>query len=185
MTPDEILAVSRRAICLHTEAEVEDAINVLAARVSTALSDRNPLLLCLMNGGLVFAGKLLTRLDFPLQIDYLHATRYRNNTHGSELDWHRLPMLSMNGRDVLIIDDILDEGKTLAAVIEHCRAQRAASVLTAVLVDKFHERKVSNICADFVGLTVEDRYLYGYGMDYRGYLRNAAGIYAVDPVDCD
>ena len=185
MTTDEILAVSRRAICLHTEAEVEDAINVLAARVSTALSDRNPLLLCLMNGGLVFAGKLLTRLDFPLQIDYLHATRYRNNTHGSELDWHRLPMLSMNGRDVLIIDDILDEGKTLAAVIEHCRAQRAASVLTAVLVDKFHERKVSNICADFVGLTVEDRYLYGYGMDYRGYLRNAAGIYAVDPVDCD
>ncbi|MBQ85561.1 MAG: hypoxanthine-guanine phosphoribosyltransferase [Gammaproteobacteria bacterium] len=185
MTPGEILAVSRRAICLHTEAEVEDAIDLLAAKVSTALRDRNPLLLCLMNGGLVFAGKLLTRLDFPLQIDYLHATRYRNNTQGSELNWHRLPMLSLDGRDVLIIDDILDEGETLAAVVEHCRAQRAASVLTAVLVDKLHERKVADICADFIGLRVEDRYLYGYGMDYRGYLRNAAGIYAVDPVDCD
>ena len=87
--------------------------------------------------------------------------------------------------DVLIIDDILDEGETLAAVVEHCRAHRAASVLTAVLVDKLHERKVADICADFVGLRVEDRYLYGYGMDYRGYLRNAAGIYAVDPIDCD
>ena len=132
-----------------------------------------------------FSGKLLTRLAFPLQIDYLHATRYRNNTQGSELEWHRLPALSLHGRDVLILDDILDEGATLAAVVAHCRAQGAARVLTAVLVDKHHERKVPGIRADFVGLRVEDRYLYGYGMDYRGYLRNAAGIYAVDPVDCD
>lgn len=185
MTPDEILAVSRRADCLHTEAEVEAAIDALAGQVTTALRNRNPLLLCLMNGGLVFAGKLLTRLAFPLQIDYLHATRYRHNTQGSELEWQRLPALSLHGRDVLILDDILDEGATLAAVVAHCRAQRAARVLTAVLVDKRHERKVSGIRADFVGLRVEDRYLYGYGMDYRGYLRNAAGIYAVDPVDCD
>ena len=185
MTPDEILAVSRRADCLHTEAEVEAAIDALAGQVSTALRDRNPLLLCLMNGGLVFSGKLLTRLAFPLQIDYLHATRYRNNTQGSELEWHRLPALSLHGRDVLILDDILDEGATLAAVVAHCRAQGAARVLIAVLVDKHHERKVPGIRADFVGLRVEDRYLYGYGMDYRGYLRNAAGIYAVDPVDCD
>ena len=108
-----------------------------------------------------------------------------DNTQGSELEWHRLPALSLHGRDVLILDDILDEGATLAAVVAHCRAQRAARVLTAVLVDKRHERKVTGIRADFVGLRVEDRYLYGYGMDYRGYLRNAAGIYAVDPVDCD
>ena len=181
MTPDEILAVSRRATCLHTEAEVEEAIVYwlqgfrLCRPQSATLSHERRL----------FAGKLLTRLDFPLQIDYLHATRYRNNTQGSELDWHRLPMLPLDGRNVLIIDDILDEGETLAAVVEHCRAHRAASVLTAVLVDKLHERKVADICADFVGLRVEDRYLYGYGMDYRGYLRNAAGIYAVDPVDCD
>ena len=73
----------------------------------------------------------------------------------------------------------------MAAVVAHCRAQGASSVLTAVLVDKHHERKVPGIRADFVGLRVEDRYLYGYGMDYRSYLRNAAGIYAVDPVDCD
>ena len=185
MTLDEILAVSRRADRLHTEAEVEAAIDALAGQVSTALRDRNPLLLCLMNGGLVFSGKLLTRLAFPLQIDYLHATRYRDNTQGSELEWHRLPALSLLGRDVLILDDILDEGATLAAVVEHCRAQGAARVLTAVLVDKRHERKVDGVCADFVGLRVEDRYLYGYGMDYRGYLRNAAGIYAVDPADCD
>ena len=185
MTPDEIIAVSRRADCLHTEAEVEAAIDALAGQVSTALSDRNPLLLCLMNGGLVFSGKLLTRLAFPLQIDYLHATRYLDKTQGSELEWHRLPALSLHERDVLILDDILDEGATLAAVVEHCRAQGAATVLTAVLVDKRHERKMAGIRADFVGLRVEDRYLYGYGMDYRGYLRNAAGIYAVDPADCD
>jgi hypoxanthine phosphoribosyltransferase len=120
-----------------------------------------------------------------LQIDYLHATRYQDNTQGSELEWHRLPALSLHEREVLILDDILDEGATLAAVVAHCRAQGAARVLTAVLVDKRHERKVPGIHADFVGLRAVDRYLYGYGMDYRGYLRNAAGIYAVDPVDCD
>ena len=80
-----------------------------------------------------------------MQIDYLHATRYRNNTQGSELEWHRLPALSLHGRDVLILDDILDEGATLAAVVAHCRAQGAARVLTAVLVDKHHERKVPGI----------------------------------------
>jgi len=185
VTPDEVLAVSRRAECLHTEAEVEAAITVLANQVTEVLENRNPILLCLMNGGLVFSGKLLTRLNFPLQIDYLHASRYRNETYGSGLEWHRLPALSMRGRDVLVLDDILDEGKTLSAVIEHCRVQGAACVRIAVLVEKIHERKVEGIRADFVGLDVEDRYLFGFGMDYRGYLRNAAGIYAIDKSDSD
>tara|TARA_B100001057_G_scaffold500342_1_gene614848 strand:- start:14015 stop:14572 length:558 start_codon:yes stop_codon:yes gene_type:complete len=185
VTLDEIFAVSRRAVCLHTEAEVEAAIAALADQVSAVLKFRNPLLLCLMNGGLIFSGKLLTKLHFPLQVDYLHATRYRNKTHGSDLEWHRFPEISMNGRDVLVLDDILDEGATLSAVVNHCRSRGATDVLTAVLVDKLHERKVEGIKADFVGLNVEDRYIYGYGMDYHGYLRNAAGIFAVDQSDCD
>lgn len=90
------------------------------------------------------------------------------------------PMIEFRDRPVLIIDDILDEGHTLAAIIDYCREQGAASVQCAVLVDKQHERKARpDLKADYVGLEVEDRYIFGYGMDYQGYWRNAPGIYAV------
>ena len=185
MTPEDIEAVSKRASCLHPESEVEAAIDVMADNIEKVLSGLNPILLCIMNGGLILTGRLATRLQFPLQLDYLHATRYRDKTRGADLEWERYPKIPLRDRVVLVIDDILDEGDTLAAVMNFCREQGASKVLSAVLVDKQHERKASQLKADFTGLDVADFYLYGYGMDYKGYLRNAPGIFAVDPSDCD
>ncbi len=185
MTLELIKAVSSRATCLYSEQEVEMAIDAMASVISGRLHGRNPILLCVMNGGLILTGRLAVRLKFPLQMDYLHATRYRNKTRGADLHWERYPSISLEGRLVVVIDDILDEGDTLAAVVAYCQAQGAREVLSAVLVDKQHDRKTTNLKADFVGLEVPDYYLYGYGMDYKGYLRNAPGIFAVDPADCD
>jgi hypoxanthine phosphoribosyltransferase len=113
-------------------------------------------------------------------MSYLHASRYRMETTGSQLDWKVKPQEDINGRSVLIVDDIMDEGHTLAAIIEYCKAAGAQEVLVAVLVNKLHDRKARpDFYADFVGLDVIDRFLFGCGMDYQGYWRNTLAIYAV------
>ncbi|MEJ2479915.1 MAG: hypoxanthine-guanine phosphoribosyltransferase [Acidihalobacter sp.] len=178
-TPLDTKRVLDDAECLYAASEVEQALDSLAASISSELGDQDPLLLVVMTGGFIFAGQLLTRLDFPLQVDYLHATRYRSGTSGHDVQWRARPKLSLEGRHVLVLDDILDEGHTLAAVLEDCRRAGAASVRCAVLVEKHHDRKFGGIHADFVGLDVEDKYVFGYGLDYHEYLRNAPGIFAV------
>ncbi len=164
---------------LHTPAQVNEALNRMAALITTDLSERDPIIICVMTGGLIPAGHLLTRLDFPLHIDYLHATRYRGTTQGGELRWITRPLLPFVDRTVLVIDDILDEGLTLASIQDELRAQGAAAVYSAVLVQKQHDRRPEQITADYVGLEVVDRYVFGCGMDYHGYHRNLPGIYAV------
>jgi hypoxanthine phosphoribosyltransferase len=174
---EEIKRVEQTADLLHSEQEVEAAIDSMAKQINRQLGDKNPVLLCAMNGGLITTGKLLTRLNFPLTVDAINASRYRNATRGGDIQWLLKPAIPLKDRTVLIIDDILDEGYTLAAILQYCQDQGAGTIYSAVLVDKKlgHPKPVS---ADFIGLEVENRYLFGYGMDYKGYLRNAAGIYA-------
>ena len=174
----EAWAVYRAAECLHDEATVRAAVDRLAGEVTATLRDKNPLLLCPMTGGVVLAGHLLPQLDFPLEFDYIHATRYAGALQGGELTWKVTPAADLAGRHVLVVDDVLDRGITLAALVDFCHREGAASVLTLVLVDKRCQRK-ADIEANFVGLTTPDRYLFGWGMDYKGYLRNVPGIYAV------
>ncbi|MDD5274788.1 MAG: hypoxanthine-guanine phosphoribosyltransferase [Methylovulum sp.] len=173
----EINQVQATAELLHSEQEVEAALDKMAVQINYLLADRNPLVLCVMNGGIVVAGKLITRLTMPLNIDAINASRYQNQTSGGAIKWVLKPGLPLKDRTVLIIDDVLDEGITLAALHAYCLEQGATSVYSAVLVDKIlgHQKPIT---ADFVGLEVPNRYLFGYGMDYKGYLRNAAGIYA-------
>ncbi|MDD5036864.1 MAG: hypoxanthine-guanine phosphoribosyltransferase [Methylococcaceae bacterium] len=174
---DEIRKVEREADRLYSEAEVEATIDRVAAEITARLGETNPIVLTVLNGGIIFAGKLLTRLHFPLEIDSICASRYRGETSGGEVHWLLKPRLPLPGRTVLIADDVLDEGVTLAAVIAWCQEQGAEAVYAAVLVDKQIGRK--RPCrADFVGLEAENRYLFGYGMDYKNYLRNAPGIFA-------
>lgn len=170
--------IMEQADCLYNEAAVNQALDRMAIEITEKLADQNPHVLCVLSGAIIPAGHLLTRLQFPLTIDYIHATRYRGETSGGELHWLAKPKASLAGRAILVIDDILDEGLTLKAILDYCRSEVAASVYSAVLVDKKHNRK-NGLLADFVGVETEDRYLFGFGMDYKGYLRNAAGIYAV------
>jgi hypoxanthine phosphoribosyltransferase len=176
---EEALGVLRDAEQLYSAVEVEAALAHMAAAIGEVIGDRDPLLLCVMSGGLVPASELFLRLDFPVQLDYLHATRYVGTSGGESLKWLARPSQSLQDRTVLVVDDILDEGLTLAAILDYCRAQGAREVYSAVLVEKLHERKAEGVQPDFVGLQVEDRYVFGYGMDYHGYLRNVRGIYAV------
>jgi len=178
ITPQHVRQVCAEADCLFSAQQVELALDKMAERITAKHSENNPLVLCVMNGGLIVTGSLMLRLNFPLEQDYLHATRYRGETQGGELKWLVEPSHPLEGRHVLVIDDILDEGYTLAAIAEHCREAGALSVETVALVEKLHDRK-HGIQADYIGLQVEDRYVFGYGMDYKGYLRNAAGIFAV------
>ena len=175
---DEAQQVYREADLLCTRQHVEEALDRMAREITQALGGRDPLLLSVMTGAVVPMGLLLPRLDFLLNVDYVHATRYGKNTQGGELAWIARPVQSLAGRVVLLVDDILDEGLTLHAIAQECKAAGAAHVYIAVLVEKLRSRPVE-IHADFVGLKLEDRYLFGYGMDYKGYLRNAPGIYAV------
>jgi hypoxanthine phosphoribosyltransferase len=176
----EIEQVFAEAECLFTPADVEAALDRMASAIARRRAASNPVVLCVMHGGLIVTGRLLPKLGFPLETGYLHATRYGHDFCGSHLDWRVRPTEDLRGRTVLLVDDILDEGTTLAAIIDYCLEEGAKEVLTAVLIDKEHDHKARpGMAADFVGLSSPDRFLFGCGMDYRGYWRNAAGIFAV------
>jgi len=180
VTLEEIDQVWKNADCLWSKEQIARAIDEIGQQVEARLENANPVVLSVMRGGLVFTSELMMRLNFPLQLDYVHVTRYGCSLLGDELQWTVTPQAIIENRTVLVIDDILDEGETLDAIVGACMAQGAKEVFTAVLVDKQHDRKFKpGIKANFTALEVEDRFVFGYGMDYKSYLRNAAGIYAV------
>ncbi|KAF0280994.1 hypoxanthine-guanine phosphoribosyltransferase [Spiribacter aquaticus] len=185
LTAEQLAGVLERAECLHDAAAIETALNHLGERISADLADARPLVLGVMTGAIVPMGRLLNRLDFPLEIDYIHATRYHKTTTGRELVWLARPQTPLRDRHVLLVDDILDEGHTFRGLIDECREHGAASVHTAVLADKPNAARVPGLAADYVGLTVPERYVFGSGMDYKGYLRNVDAIYAAHPEDED
>jgi len=174
---EEVKKVECEADILYSEQEVEAAIERMAKEIVGALAGTDPLVLCVLIGGVIPTGKLLQRLPFPLTLDAVHATRYRGGLSGRDIEWIQKPRQSLQGRTVLVVDDVLDEGITLQAIFDYCGSQGAKAVYSAVLVDKQLDR-AKPYHADFSALEAGDRYLFGYGMDYKGYLRNAAGIFA-------
>jgi hypoxanthine phosphoribosyltransferase len=174
-TPNQLLKGSD---LIHPKSLVDAAISRLAVEISSALQAASPLVLTVMNGGLYFAGQLLPKLSFPLETDYLHATRYNGETLGKEIHWRVEPAHQVKGRTVLLLDDILDEGHTLAAIRDKCLVLGALEVKIAVLVEKALD-KAKPIKADFVGLTVPSRYVFGCGMDVYGWWRNLPEIRAL------
>jgi len=158
--------------------EVESAIARLSAEISVKLDKAFPVVLVVMGGAVVFAGQLLPRLRFPIDFDYVHVTRYGTATEGSQVEWRVAPPAGVRGRAVLALDDILDGGHTLAAVREKVLALGAASFQCAVLVEKMLAR-TKPIRADFVGLEIPDRFVFGCGMDAQGHWRNLPEIRAM------
>lgn len=163
---------------VHSAAAVSAAVARMAGEISAALAGSFPLVLCVMRGAVIFAGQLLPQLRFPLEFDYVDLTRYGAATRGGEVSWKVMPGTAVTGRTVLVLDDILDEGRTLAAIRGKLLAAGAERVYYAVLADKDIGRE-KPVCADFVGLTVPDRYVFGFGMDVGGVWRNLPEIYAL------
>jgi hypoxanthine phosphoribosyltransferase len=164
---------------IFERAQIDSAVDALAGGISELLGDKRPLILCIMNGGVPLTGFLMPKLDFALELDYVHASRYRGSRTGDVFQWIRRPPTTIAGRNVLLIDDIFDQGLTLQAVIDACRDRDARSVHTAVLVEKPAARLTERKLADFVALQAPERYLVGFGMDYQGLFRNLEEIYAL------
>ncbi len=179
---EELDQVRRSAICVADEQQVTTALDEMAVAIENARLPEPAVLLCVMNGGLIVASELLRRLNGKLSLDYVHASRYQQRLRGAEMTWKALPVEDLQGKAVIVVDDIFDEGITLGAIVDYCLAQGACRVLSVVLVNKRHERKSGRHSPHVVGLTLPDRYLFGMGMDYKGYLRNSRAIYALADV---
>lgn len=167
-----------RADVIHDKDVVQKAVQHMARRISEDLSKVDPIILCAMNGGLLPTAMLMPHLRFPAKFDYVHATRYHEKTAGNELCWQREPSQALKGRHLLVIDDILDEGYTLESILNYCEGYEPASLRAAVLIQKSHDRGVRPP-VDYIGLSVPDRYVFGCGMDFKGYWRNLPAIYAL------
>ena len=178
MKKEELIQALRNSECLISSTELKAIYDRLATELNLYYYGLNPIVLIILNGGLIPAGQLLPRLNFFARIGYLHATRYENN-EGKNLLWKAKPSQNITGEDVLLIDDIFDEGITLKNVYEELLKEKPNSLKTCTLLNKIHNRKVDNFQIDFVGTDVEDRYLVGSGMDFYGYFRNLNGIYAL------
>jgi hypoxanthine phosphoribosyltransferase len=178
MTSEESWKILESADLLWDETQVREAIARVAAEITAKLRDRYPLLLAVMGGSIFFAGNLLPLLRFPLEFDYVHASRYGKATSGGGIVWKVEPGENVKGRTVLVLDDILDGGDTLAAIRDRVKDLGAASVFSAVLTDKEIGRAKPAV-PDFVGLKLPNRYVFGCGMDVSGAWRNLPAIYAV------
>lgn len=175
--------IVKKANPLCSRSEVEAALDKMANEITDKLQDKNPIFICVLNGAIIPMGHLMTRLNFPLQMDYIHATRYRGKIRGSELQILAHPTSSLEGRTVVLVEDIIDTGVTLKKVVDYCYTKGAERVYTATLVDKYQARAENGLGkADFVGLEIPTKFVVGFGLDYEEYFRNMDGIHAM-PLD--
>jgi hypoxanthine phosphoribosyltransferase len=180
-----------RALLAHAEeivskedvaAAVTQVAAVLNARFGAPGNDEFPMVLGVMGGAVVFTGNLLPQLDFPLEFDYIHVTRYGDDDQGGKVVWKVIPRQNVQGKTIIVVDDILDEGETLAHVKQRLLDMGAAEVILAVFADKAIG-KAKPVTADIIGLTIPNRFVVGYGMDVYGYWRNLPGLWAIHPDD--
>jgi len=176
--PDKARSILETADLVCPAAAVSEAVSRLAREITARLADSFPLVLCVMRGAVVFTGQILPQLRFPLELDYVEVTRYGLSTRGGALSWRMAPGQAVEGRVVLVLDDILDEGNTLVAIREKLIAMGASRVFIAVLSEKDTGR-AKPVKADFIGVQLPNRYVFGCGMDVKGAWRNLPEIYAL------
>ncbi len=179
MKPDRAQQVHEEAELLFDEQSVDKAIAELAKQVAQQVEQDFPLVLCVMNGGLYLTGQLLRHWNFPLTLDYVHATRYRLATLGKDVLWKAYPQNELKDRNVIIVDDIFDQGYTLEEVTSYCEKHGARSITSVFLIRKTHTRKKADIQPDHVGMECGDCYVYGVGMDLNGHFRNLSEIFTI------
>lgn len=179
MQIQQALEIHKDAQLLFTQKEVDRAIASLAERLTAEFENNFPIVLGVMNGGLYMTAQLMRNWEFPLTVDYVHATRYRLSTLGRDVLWKTYPQNSLRDRHVIIVDDIFDQGYTLEEVKKYCLAQGARKCTSIFLIRKSHDRKKADIQADHVALECNDLYVYGSGMDFHSHFRNLSGIYAI------
>ena len=178
-TPQELQSIKDSSDMMFSSAQIKTAVENIGLQLEKKIYQKNPVMLCVMNGGLVFSADLMRSLDSDVRLDYLHVARYLDNTVGGSLHWLKEPKLPLQDQVVVIADDIYDEGYTMEELVSYCKRQGAREVITVVLLLKNKVSRNIKLKPDLFGLQVEDRYVYGYGMDYQGHLRNVPDIYAI------
>jgi hypoxanthine phosphoribosyltransferase len=178
LSAGEARNILEEADLVISEQEANAAVRRVAGEIDAALREAHPLVLSVMGGAVIFTGQLLPLLRFPLDFDYLHVTRYGDTTTGGELSWIVSPRANIAGRTVLVVDDVLDEGITLAAVKRRLLELGATDCRIAVFADKDLGR-AKPVSADFIGVRLPNRYVFGFGMDVKGAWRNLPAVYAV------
>ena len=180
LTSQQAQQLLSSAELIHSEQVITQTLQRLADEITQVLAQQQPLVLCVMGGAVVFAGQLLPQLRFPMDFDYLHLSRYGKGKSGGAIHWQAEPREDVRDRVVLVLDDILDEGHTMSAIKEKLLEMGAASCATAVFANKLID-KPKPIQADYVGIDVPNRYVFGYGMDAAGAWRNLGAVYALCP----
>jgi len=178
LTSQQARTILEEAEMIRSAEDVQAAVRRVAQAINAQLTDQHPLVLSIMGGAVVFTGQLLPMLDFPLDFDYLHVSRYGKESRGGELYWKVAPRENVRGKVVLVLDDILDEGETLNAVKQRVMQLGASRFYSAVFADKANGAD-KPIRADFIGMELPNRFVFGYGMDIQGAWRNLPAIYAV------
>ena len=178
-THQELQVIKDSSDLVFSSTQIKTAVETIGLELERKIFQKNPVMLCVMNGGLVFAADLMRSLDSDVRLDYLHVARYLDKTVGGSLHWHKEPKLSLQDEVVVIADDIYDEGYTMEELVSYCKNQGAREVITVVLLLKDKASRHTDLKPDLFGLQVDDRYVYGYGMDYQGHLRNVPDIYAI------
>ncbi len=169
-----------RSTVLAQKHEVKAAIGRMAVDINTYYGDSPIILLIVMTGAVMPAAWLASRLHMPIEMDFVHATRYSGQTEGGEIEFRVPPRLNLQGQDVLIVDDIYDIGLTLEMIERYCEARSVRSVNSAVLVRKIHDRKTTDRVPEFIGMNVEDKYVFGCGMDVYEHWRHLDEIRALE-----
>jgi len=183
MNIQDALKIHQSSYVLFEQQEIDIGIAKMALSMSKNIEDSFPLVLCVMNGGLYLMGQLMRHWQFPLTLDYVHATRYRLSTLGSDVVWKAYPQNEIKDRHVVIVDDIFDQGYTLEDIKSYCLKQGAKSVKSCFLIRKSHDRKKAKIEADYAALECGDLYLYGNGMDLKSHFRNLKDVYALSETE--
>ena len=166
---------------LFTREEIQDRIREIGSQLSEEYRGKSPVLLCIMKGSLVFTADLMRCLDLDCTLEFISLSSYRAAaTISGDLELTTPFELDLKGRDVIVVEDILDTGKTLSYVMDLLRAQATASLKLVVLLDK-PERREAVVEADVVGFTIPDVFVVGCGLDYNQKYRNIPDIGVLKP----
>ena len=179
ISPQELQDIKDNSDQVFSSMQIKQAVENIGLELEQLIRGKDAIMLCVMNGGLIFTSDLMRSLDCNVRLDYLQVARYMDSTVGGSLHWHNEPQLSLQDQVIVIADDIYDEGYTMEELVSYCKKHGAKEVITVVLLLKRKASRKNHLKPDLYGLEVEDRYVYGYGMDYRGQLRNVPDIYAI------
>jgi hypoxanthine phosphoribosyltransferase len=175
----QLQQVKENSDLIFSASQIKTAVEQMGLKLEAKIENKNAILICVMNGGIIMTSDLLRSIDCDVRVDYLQVARYRDKTVGGSLHWLKEPQLSLEDQTVVLVDDIYDEGYTMEELVSYCKRHGANEVITAVLLLKRKSTPQVGLKPDIFGLEVTDRYVYGYGMDYQGYLRNVPAIYAI------